>query len=138
MKRRSWQHSGLACYPCTSIKQQLQYWLALLRTQACSLSSLRYLKTEYLGLTKCHPIFTTCGSFSWEVENTTTTQARLLTSRYRVEALSGHWVPWNRTGICSLPTCWGTEANHKGTDVIFHIYLNLTNINIYDSQLFYS
>jgi hypothetical protein len=92
----------------------LQYWLALLRTKASSLSSLRYLKTEYLGLTKCHPIFTTCGSSPWEVEKATT-QARLLSGRYRVEALSGHWVPWNKEGLCSLPTCWGSEDNHKGT-----------------------
>ena len=92
----------------------LQYWLALLRTQASSLSSLRYLKTEYMGLTKCHPIFTTCGASPWEVEKATT-QARLLSGRYRVEALSGHWVPWNRTGLCSLTSCWGSETNHKGT-----------------------
>jgi hypothetical protein len=92
----------------------LQYWLAILRTQASSLSSLRYLKTEYMGLTKCHSIFTTCGSSPWEVEKATT-QARLLSGRYRVEALSGHWVPWNRGGLCSLPSCWGTEESHKGT-----------------------
>ena len=92
----------------------LQYWLGLLRREASSLSSLRYLRTEYLGLTKCHPIFTTCGSSPWEVEKATT-QARLLSGRYRVEALSGHWVPWNREGLCSLPSCWGSEPNHKGT-----------------------
>ena len=92
----------------------LQYWLALLRKQASSLSSLRYLKTEYLGLTMCHPIFTTCGSSPWEVEKATT-QARLVSGRYRVEALSGHWVPWNKEGLCSLPACWGSDDNHKGT-----------------------
>ena len=42
----------------------LQYWLAVLRTKSSCLSSLRYLKTEYLGLTKCHPIFTTCGHYT--------------------------------------------------------------------------
>ena len=92
----------------------LKYWLDLLRTQASSLSSLRYLKTQYLGLTRCHPIFTTCGSSPYEVEKATT-QARLLSGRYRVEALSGHWVPWNKEGFCSLPSCWGSYANHKGT-----------------------
>ena len=91
-----------------------QYWLAQMRTKASSLTSLRYLKTEYLGLSKCHSIFTTCGSSPWEVEKATT-QARLLSGRYRVEALSGHWVPWNRGGLCSLPTCWGSEESHKGT-----------------------
>ena len=92
----------------------LQYWLAVLRTKASCLSSLRYLKTEYLGLTKCHPIFTTCGSSPWEVEKATT-QARMLSGRYRVDALTGHWVPWNREGLCSLPACWTSESNHQGT-----------------------
>ena len=92
----------------------LQYWLAKLRTKADSLSSLQYLKTRFLGLTKCHPLFRSCGSSPWEVEKATT-QARLLSGRYRVEALSGHWVPWNREGLCTLPECWGTPASHKGT-----------------------
>ena len=84
----------------------LEYWLTLLRAKANTLISLKYLKTEYLGLTKCHPIFTTSGSNPWEVEKATT-QARLISGRYRVEALSGHWTPWNRGGMCSL--------SHKGT-----------------------
>ena len=92
----------------------LQYWLDVLRTKASSLPSLRHLKTGYLGLMKCHPIFTTCGSSPWEVEKATT-QARMISGRYRVEALTGHWVTWNREGWCSLPACWGKETNHKGT-----------------------
>ena len=92
----------------------VQYWLAILRAKANTLTSLKYLKTEYLGLLKCHPIFTTSGSNPWEVEKATT-QARLLSGRYRVEALSGHWTPWNRGGMCTLPECWNTEQSHKGT-----------------------
>ena len=30
-------------------------------------------------------------------------------------ALSGHWTPWNKGGLCSLPGCWNTENSHKGT-----------------------
>ena len=89
-------------------------WLGTLRTKASYLSSLKYLRPEYLGLTKCHPIFTSCGSSPWEVEMATT-QARMISGRYRVEALSGHWTPWNRDGLCTLPECWGTEASHRGT-----------------------
>ena len=92
----------------------LQYWLASLRAKASTLPSLHHLKTDYLGLTKCHPLFTTCGSSPWEVEKATT-QARLLSDRYRVEALSGHWTPWNRGGLCTLPGCWNTDQSHKGT-----------------------
>ena len=43
-----------------------------------------------------------------------TTQARLLSGRYRVESLSGHWIPWNREGLCALPGCWDTPDSHKG------------------------
>ena len=92
----------------------LEFWLDKLRDKADSLSSLQYLKSRFLGLTRCHPIFRTCGSSPWEVEKATT-QARLLSGRYRVEALSGHWVPWNRGGLCTLPGCWGSVGNHKGT-----------------------
>ena len=92
----------------------LRFWLDRMRTHADSLPSLKYLRTGFLGLTKCHPMFTTCGSSPWEVEKATT-QARLLSGRYRVEALSGHWVPWNKEGMCVLPGCWRTSNHHKGT-----------------------
>ena len=82
----------------------LQYWLTDLRSKASTLTSLKFLKTQYLGLTKCHPIYSTCGSSPWEVEKATT-QARMLSGRYRVEALTGHWVACNREGLCSLPAC---------------------------------
>ena len=91
-----------------------QYWLSKLRSEADLLPSLLYLNTRYLGLTKCHPIFRSCGSSPWEVEKAVT-QARLLSGRYRLEALSGHWIPWNKGGLCSLPGCWNTAASHKGT-----------------------
>ena len=92
----------------------LQFWLEKLRNQAATLPSLRYLRTEYLGLTTCHAIFWTCGSSPWELEKATT-QARFLSGRYRVESLSGHWVPWNRDCMCTLPGCWRTKRAHKGT-----------------------
>ena len=79
----------------------MEYWLEQLRTKADTLSSLQYLRTKYLGLSKCHPIFRSCGSSPWEVEKGTT-QARLLSGRFRVEALTGHWVPWNREGLCTF------------------------------------
>ena len=57
-----------------------QYWLVKLRLQADSLTSLRYLKTGFLGLTRCHPVIRTCGATPMEVEKATT-QARLLSGR---------------------------------------------------------
>ena len=59
-------------------------------------------------------MFKYCGSSPWQTEKATT-QARLLSGRYRVEALSGHWVPWNKGGLCTLPDCWNTNLAHKGT-----------------------
>ena len=110
----------------------LQYWLGTLRTKASSLPSLKYLKIEYLGLTKCHPIFTSCGSSPWEVEKATS-QARLLSGRYRVEALSGHWTPWNRDGLCTLPECWQTEASHRGT--VEAMLLSCPSLSTYRADL---
>ena len=72
----------------------LQLTLNKMRTKADSLPSLQYLKTSFLGLTKCHPLFRSCGSSPWELEKATT-QARILSGCFRVEALTGHWVPWN-------------------------------------------
>ena len=43
------------------------------------------------------------------------TQSRLLSGRYRLEALSGHWTPGNRAGLCTLPECWAKPSSHKGT-----------------------
>ena len=78
------------------------------------LPSLKYLQTGFMGLSTCHPLFRLCGSSPWEVEKAVS-QARLLSGRYRVEALSCHWTPWNRNGLCSLPDCWGTDSSHQGT-----------------------
>ena len=82
----------------------LQHTLDKMRSKADTLPSLQYLRTRFLGLTKCHPLFRSCRSSPWELEKATT-QARILSGRFRVEALTGHWVPWNREGMCSLPEC---------------------------------
>ena len=92
----------------------LQYWRGKLQSKADSLPSLCYLRTGFMSLTWSHPLFLTCGSSPWEVEKAVT-QSRLLSGRYRLEALSGHWTAWNRAGLCSLPECWATPASHKGT-----------------------
>ena len=91
----------------------LQYWRDQLQCKADSLSSLCYLRTGFMSLTTCHPLFLSCGSSPWEVEKAVT-QSRLLSGRYRLEALSGHWTPGNRDGMCSLPECWATPASHIG------------------------
>ena len=104
----------------------MEYWLDQLRTKADTLSSLQYLRTKYLGLSKCHPIFRSCGSSPWEVEKGTT-QARLLSGRFRVEALTGHWDPGNREGLCTLPECWRTLDWHKGS--VEHFLLSCPSLS---------
>ena len=96
----------------------LQYWRVQLKSKADSLPSLCYLRTGFMSLTTCHPLFLSCGSSPWEVEKAVT-QSRLLSGRYRLEALSSHWTPGNRDGMCSLPACWGTPASHKGDIAAF-------------------
>ena len=103
-----------------------EYWLDQLRTKADTLSSLQYLRTKYLGLSKCHPIFRSCGSSPWEVEKGTN-QARLLSGRFRVEALTGHWDPGNREGLCTLPECWRTLDWHKGS--VEHFLLSCPSLS---------
>ena len=71
----------------------LEFWLAKLRSQADVLPSLKYLQTGFMGLSTCHPLFRLCGSSQCEVEKTVS-QARLLSGRYRVEAISCHWIAW--------------------------------------------
>ena len=67
----------------------------------------------FMSLTKCHPLYTSCGSSPWEVEKAVT-QSLLLSGRYRLESLTRHWTPGNRGGLCSLPDCWGTPSSHYG------------------------
>ena len=55
----------------------LEFWLDKFGTKA---DSLLYLKTRFLGLTKCHHKFRSCGSSPWQIEKVTT-QARLLSGR---------------------------------------------------------
>ena len=83
------------------------------------------------------PLYTTCVSSPWEVEKAVT-QARLLSGRYRLEALSGHWTPGNREGLCTLPECWGTSASHRGDVKSFLLScpsLSVTRIELTISNL---
>ena len=59
-------------------------------------------------------MITSCASSPWEVEKATS-QSRLISGRYRVESLTGHWNPGNREGLCTLPLCLATSGSHKGT-----------------------
>ena len=89
----------------------VQFWLVKIRAQADSLTSLLYFKTRFMSLTRCHPMITSCASSPWEVEKATS-QSWLISGRYRVESLTGHWNPGNREGLCTLPLCLATSGSH--------------------------
>ena len=83
----------------------VNYWETKLRVEAAQLKSLVHFQPNYMSLVRPHPIWTTCGSNSFEV-NKAVTQARMLSGRYCTDQLSRHWSR-NREGICLLPGCSG-------------------------------
>ena len=88
----SWLNS---CFSKAKIKnmcksQVTQFWLNKLRFEVPLLPSLKYLKTEILGLSVCQPMFRLCSSSTWEVRKATI-QSILLSGRYSsLESLSKH------------------------------------------------
>ena len=79
----------------------LEYWNKKLRGQASLLHSLKYFNPNYMSLTTTHPIFSTCGTSSYEISKAVV-QARYLSGRARVESLTKHWDNSNKEGLCLL------------------------------------
>ena len=74
-----------------------------MRLKAAKLDSLVFFQPHYYSLSKPHPIWTSAGGNSYEVEKACV-QARMLSGRYRTCWLSRHW-SGDPTGFCSLPSC---------------------------------
>ena len=72
-----------------------------LRGQASLLSSLKYFSPSHMSLSSTHPLFSTCGSSPYEVSKAVV-QARYLSGRAKVEALTMHWDLANKDGFCLL------------------------------------
>ena len=72
-----------------------------LRGQALPLDSLKYFKPGFMSLSITHPLYSTCGSSPYQVSKAAV-QARYLSGRARVEALTGHWDISNKDGFCLL------------------------------------
>ena len=62
----------------------INYWEIKLRQSSSGLTSLSYFKPEYMSLARTHPIWSTCGSNSFEVSKAII-QARMLSARYRTD-----------------------------------------------------
>ena len=72
----------------------------LLRDESNALKSLTYFKPQFMSLVRPHPLFTTAGNSSYNIMRACC-QARMLSGRYRSQALLRHWRPQN-TGLCLL------------------------------------
>ena len=97
-----------------SLRKQavMEYWREKLTAHSERLSSLKYLKTNYISLQKCHPIYTTCGANDFEVKKSII-QGLLISGRYRFETLTRHFGP-NRDEKCALEFCVGSANEHIG------------------------
>ena len=113
----------------------IDHWETNLRTEAEMLrsSSLKYFKAEYMSLCHPHPIWTTCGSNSFEV-NKAIVQAKMLSGRYVTDKLSRHW-SHNKSGICCLPGCSGQETGSLEHLMLFCPALSTTRSSLLDLSL---
>ena len=75
-----------------------------------------------MSLTTPHPMFTTCGSNSYET-NKSTCQAAIISGRYKTDYLARHWVKENPLGYCVL--CPGLEK----LDTLDHFLLYCDSLN---------
>ena len=76
----------------------IDFWEKSLRHSASLLPSLKYFQPQFMSLTKPHPLFTTCGSNSYEVSKAIT-QAKMVSGRYRSDMLLRHFDP-TKSGNC--------------------------------------
>ena len=84
--------------------------LAPFHTEIGGQCKIRVFKPQFMSLTAPHPLWTTCGSNSIEI-NKAVVQARMLSGRYQTHNLAGHWTN-NPDGLCLTPGC---SPQEKGT-----------------------
>ena len=94
----------------------LQYWHNKLQDEAASLPSLQYLQAPFLSLTRCHPLWSTMNTSSYQV-NQATVQAIMLSGRYRTEYLCRHWSD-NHYGYCRTGSC--DQVEEQLEHILFH------------------
>ena len=77
----------------------MDFWQRKLRCDAAPLSSLEYFKPEFMSLQVTHPLWTSCGSNSYEICKAVI-QAKMLSGRYRTDQLLRHFT--DNDGSCDL------------------------------------
>ena len=100
----------------------LEFWQDELRSEAAPLTSLEFFKPEYMSLSRPHPIWITAGHNPYQT-NKAIVQARMLSGRYRTEALCRFWSV-NKAGKCLLPSC----HNHHIKEDITHILVQCMSL----------
>jgi len=80
-----------------------EYWQRHFVDECSELSSLRYFDPTRASLLSPHPIWKFGGDSAYEV-NKSNIVAKMLSGRYRTEALKRHWLS-NSSGYCVMPTC---------------------------------
>ena len=92
----------------------LDYWCGILTSRVAVLSSLRFLKSDFMSLTQPHPIWSSLpGHNPYEVQ-AARVQALLLVGKYRNEKSVRFW-SGNSSGFCRLPSCLGSEIIESRT-----------------------
>lgn len=81
----------------------LDWWNQKFQAEVAKLDSLYLFRSQFMSLSKPHPIWTSAGSSSFEVRKATV-QARMLSDRYRTCWLRRHW-SGDASGNCRVPGC---------------------------------
>ena len=86
-----------------------EFWHMKLSLVTQTLSSLKYLNTNYLSLTSPHPIWTSLDGNPFQAR-AATVQAHFLSGRYRTERLCRFWST-NPDGYCLQESCKGLSIS---------------------------
>ena len=95
-----------------------EYWHCKLSEDAMNLPSLQFMHTEFLSLSRPHPIWSTLDGNPFQTK-AARVQAIFLSGRYRTEKLCSRW-SHNNQGYCLLDSCNGENI----VEDIFHVLLH--------------
>ena len=85
-------------------KKVISHWEKILRDEAISLPSLGFFKPQFMSLTRPHPLYISAGSSKHRIL-LASLQAKMLSGRYRSEALLRHWKPGSNGNCLLTPSC---------------------------------
>ena len=98
-------------------KKVISYWELQLRAEASTLTSLKFFNPHFMSLSSPHPVWTSAGSSPTKVAMACV-QAKLLSGRYRTQALCSHWQNGDRH--CKLSDSCSADED------IIHMLQNCT------------